>query len=105
MRNFNTFRFDADKVAVEIDKNINKVKYYETATNINVEYVDYVLRYENDGEYHIVLDEDVPEAIAKMIARSLQDYAGGTTKIERCEHAEDNGYSYEIVWNTELISL
>lgn len=103
MRNFNTFRFDADKVAVEIDKNINKVKYYETATNINVEYVDFVLRYENDGEYHIVLDEDVPEAIAKMIARSLQSYAGGTTKIGRDEHAEDDGFSYEIIWNTELI--
>ena len=103
MRNFNTFRFDADKVAVEIDKNINKVKYYETATNINVEYVDFVLRYENDGEYHIVLDEDVPEAIAKMIARSLQSYAGGETKIGRDEHAEDDGFSYEIIWNTELI--
>lgn len=105
MRNFNTFNFNSDKVAVEIDKNINKVKYYETATNINVEYVDYVLRYENDGEYHIVLDEDVPEAIAKMIARSLQDYAGGTTKIERCEHAEDDGFSYEVIWNIDLISL
>ena len=105
MRNFNTFRFDSDKVAVEIDKNINKVKYYETATNINVEYVDFVLRYENDGEYHIVLDEDVPEAIAKMIARSLQDYAGGTTKIDTVYHAEDDGYSYEVIWNTELISL
>ena len=105
MRNFNTFRFDADKVAVEIDRNINKVKYYETATNINVEYVDYVLRYENDGEYHIVLDEDVPEAIAKMIASSLQSYAGGETKIGRDKHAEDDGFSYEIIWNIDLISL
>ena len=103
MRNFDTFRFDADKVAVEIDKNINKVKYYETATNINVEYVDYVLRYENNGEYHIVLDEDVPEAIARMIARSLQDYAGGEAKIDTVYHAEDDGYSYEVIWNTELI--
>lgn len=103
MRNFNTFRFDADKVAVEIDRNINKVKYYETATNINVEYVDYAIRWENNDEYHIVLDEDVPEAIARMIASSLQSYAGGETKIEICEHAEDDGYSYEIVWNTELI--
>ena len=101
MRNFNTFRFDADKVAVDI----NKVKYYEEPTDINVEYVDYAIRYENNGEYHIVLDEDVPEAIAKMIARSLQDYAGGTTKIERCAHAEDDGYSYEVLWNTELIYL
>lgn len=103
MRNFNTFNFDADKVAVEIDKNINKVKYYETATNINVEYVDEVIRWENNDEYHIVLDEDVPEAIAKMIASSLQSYAGGETKIGRCEHAEDDGFSYEIIWNTELI--
>lgn len=103
MRNFNTFRFDSDKVAVEIDRNINKVKYYETATNINVEYVDEVIRWENNDEYHIVLDEDVPEAIAKMIARSLQDYAGGTTKIDTVYHAEDDGYSYEIVWNTDLI--
>ena len=105
MRNFNTFNFNSDKVAVEIDKNINTVKYYETATNINVEYVDYVLRYENNGEYHIVLDEDVPEAIARMIARSLQDYAGGETKIDTVYHAEDDGYSYEVIWNTELISL
>lgn len=105
MRNFNTFNFNSDKVAVEIDKNINKVKYYEEPTDINVEYVDYVMRYENDGEYYIVLDEDVPEAIAKMIARSLQDYAGGTTKIDTVYHAEDDGYSYEIVWDTELISL
>lgn len=103
MRNFNTFRFDSDKIAVEIDKNINKVKFYETPTDINVEYVDYAMRYENNDEYYIVLDEDVPEAIAKMIASSLQSYAGGTTKIEICEHAEDDGYSYEIVWNTELI--
>lgn len=105
MRNFNTFRFDSDKVAVEIDKNINKVKYYETATNINVEYVDYAIRWENNDEYHIVLDEDVPEAIAKMIARSLQSYAGGTTKIDTVEHAEDDGHSYEVIWDTELISL
>ena len=103
MRNFDTFRFDADKVAVEIDRNINKVKFYETPTDINVEYVDYAMRYENNDEYHIVLDEDVPEAIARMIASSLQSYAGGETKIEICEHAEDDGYSYEIVWNTELI--
>ena len=105
MRNFNTFRFDADKVAVEIDRNINKVKFYETPTDINVEYVDYAIRWENNDEYHIVLDEDVPEEIARMIANSLQSYAGGETKIERCEHAEDDGYSYEIVWNTELISF
>lgn len=105
MRNFSTFRFDADKVAVEIDKNINKVKYYEEPTDINVEYVDFVLRYENDGEYHIVLDEDVPEAIAKMIARSLQSYAGGTTKIDTVYHAEDDGHSQEVIWNTELIKL
>lgn len=105
MRNFNTFRFDADKVAVEIDKNINKVKYYEEPTDINVEYVDYAIRWENNDEYHIVLDEDVPEAIAKMIARSLQSYAGGTTKIDTVDHAEDDGHSYEVVWDTELISL
>lgn len=105
MRNFNTFRFDADKVAVEIDKNINKVKYYETPTDINVDYVDYVFRWGNNDEYHIVLDEDVPEAIAKMIARSLQDYAGGITKIGTVYHAEDDGHSYEVVWDTELISL
>lgn len=103
MRNFSTFRFNSDKVAVEIDHNINKVKYYETPTDINVEYVDYAIRWENNDEYHIVLDEDVPEAIAKMIARSLQDYAGGETKIDTVEHAEDDGYSYEIVWNIELI--
>lgn len=103
MRNFNTFRFDSDKIAVEIDKNINKVKFYETPTDINVEYVDEVIRWENNDEYHIVLDEDVPEAIAKMIASSLQSYAGGETKIERCEHAEDDGYSYEIIWNIDLI--
>lgn len=101
MRNFDTFKFDADKVAVEISKNINKVKYYETATNINVEYVDYAMRWENNVEYHIVLDEDVPETIAKMIASSLQSYAGGTTKIGTAEHAEDDGYSYEVIWNTE----
>ena len=105
MRQFDTFRFDADKVAVEIDRNINKVKYYETPTDINVEYVDYAIRYENNGEYHIVLDEDVPEAIAKMIARSLQSYAGGTTKIDTVYHAEDDGFSYEIIWNIDLIFL
>ena len=105
MRQFDTFRFDADKVAVEIDRNINKVKFYGRPTDINVEYVNEVFRWGNNDEYHIVLDEDVPEAIAKMIASSLQDYAGGTTKIGTVYHAEDDGHSYEVVWDTELISL
>lgn len=101
MRNFNTFNFNADKVAVEITKNINKVKYYEIAYNINVEYVDYAMRWANNDEYHIALDEDVPEEIAKMIARSLQSYAGGTTKIDTVEHGDDDGYSYVVIWDTD----
>lgn len=117
MRQFDTFRFDSDKVAVEITKNINKVKYYETNYNINVEYVGEVRLCENakylgyveeeDAEYwehndyyFINLDNDVPEAIAKMIASSLQSYAGGKTEIFTNEDFEDN-INYAVIWYPE----
>lgn len=113
MRNFDTFRFDADKVAVEITKNINKVKYYEVSTNINVEYVDEARLcesgklvdedndiWEYNNFYIIDLDQDVPETIAKMIARSLQSYAGGTAKVDTNEDFEDN-INYAIIWYPE----
>lgn len=98
MRNFDTFRFDADKVAVEISKNLNKIEYYETDTNINVEYVNYAFLY-GDGKYCISLDETVPRTIAKMIATSLRCYAGGTTELVDVEHAEDDGHHYAIIWS------
>lgn len=97
MRHFDTFRFNSDDVAVAITKNLNKVKDDE-ATNINVEYVNYAFIYK-DGEYCISLDEDVPETIAKMIARSLQSYAGGTADVVDVEHAEDDGHHYAIIWS------
>lgn len=113
MRNFDTFRFDADKVAVEISKNINKIEYYETDTNINVEYVDNVRLcesgklvdedndlWEYNDFYFINLDNDVPEAVAKMIARSLQSYAGGKAEVDTNEDFEDN-INYAIIWHPE----
>lgn len=113
MRNFDTFRFDADKVAVEISKNINKIEYYETDTNINVEYVDNVRLcesgklvdedndlWEYNDFYFINLDNDVPEAIAKMIASSLQSYAGGKAVVDTNEDFEDN-INYAIIWYPE----
>lgn len=112
MKQFDTFRFNSDKVAVEISKNINKVKYYETDTNINVEYVDNVRLcesgklvdedndlWEYNDFYFISLDNDVSEAIAKMIATSLRCYAGGTTELVDVEHAEDDGHHYAIIWS------
>ena len=114
MRQFDTFRFNSDKVAVEITKNINKVKYYETDTNINVEYVDNVRLcesgklvdedndlWEYNDFYFINLDNDVPEAIAKMIARSLQSYAGGKAEIDTVEHGDDDEINYAIIWYPE----
>lgn len=112
MRNFDTF--NSDKVAVEITKNINKIKYYETSTNINVEYVDEVRLCENgklvdedndiweyNNFYFINLDNDVPETIAKMIARSLQSYAGGKAEVDTNEDFEDN-INYAIIWYPEI---
>lgn len=114
MRKFDTFRFNSDKVAVEISKNINKIKYYETSTNINVEYVDEVRLcesgklvdedndiWEYNNFYFINLDSDVPEAIAKMIARSLQSYAGGKAEVDTNEDFEDN-INYAIIWYPEI---
>lgn len=113
MRNFDTFRFNSDKVAGEITKNINKIKYYETSTNINVEYVGEVRLcesgklvdedndiWEYDDFYFINLDQDVPETIAKMIARSLQSYAGGKAEVDTNEDFEDN-INYAVIWYPE----
>ena len=96
MGQFNTLKFNSDEVAVEIVKNINKVKDDE-ATNINVEYVNYAFLY-SDGKYCISLDETISRTLAKMIAISLQCHAGGTTELVDVEHAEDDGHHYAIIW-------
>lgn len=114
MKQFDTFRFNSDKVAVDITKNINKIEDYETPTNINVEYVDEVTFcingklvdedndiWEYNNFYFINLDQDVPETIAKMIARSLQSYAGGKAEIDTVEHFEDDNINYAVIWYPE----